>query len=52
MDRLSNVGGIMMPATSYNSWYAVRYCSLKPLRASHTRQPLYAMPKKIMKQEV
>ncbi len=32
-----------MDATSDNSGYAVRYRSPKPLRASHTRETLYAI---------
>ena len=30
--------------TAYNSEHAVRSCSPKPLRASHTRRTLYACP--------
>ena len=32
---------------SYNSGYAARYRSLKPLRASHTRQTLYVIATKL-----
>lgn len=37
----------MKAETSPNSGYAVRYRSPKPLRTSHTRQTLGAMPRRL-----
>ena len=42
----------ILSATAYNSEYAVRYHSPKPLRASHTRKPLYDIPPRSLKVKV